>query len=85
MLLAGLLAGCSSGTGADARSDARRVLAAAEEPVLMALVGNPFDMDQARLSVLVSSELAHGVTGMRTAFTAQPSTPLRPSRIWWWC
>jgi hypothetical protein len=68
-LLAGLLAGCSSGEGPDAQNDPRRALAAANEPVLMTLVGNPFEMDQARLSALVSNELAHGVTGMSTAFT----------------
>ena len=78
VLLAGLLAGCAPGTGPDARNDARRVLAAAEEPVLMALVGNPFDMDQARLSVLVGSELARGVTGMRTAFTSSAERAAAP-------
>lgn len=69
VLLGGLLAGCSSGTGPDATNDARRALAAADQPVLMTLVGNPFEMDQARLSALVSNELARGVTGMSTAFT----------------
>jgi hypothetical protein len=78
VLLAGLLAGCAPGTGPDAQNDARRALAATEEPVLMALVGNPFEMDQARLSALVSSELARGVTGMRTAFTSSAERAAAP-------
>jgi hypothetical protein len=78
MLLAGLLAGCTSGTGPDAQNDPRRALAAAEKPVLMTLVGNPFEMDEARLSALVSSELARGVTGMSTAFTSSAERAAAP-------
>jgi hypothetical protein len=78
VLLAGLLAGCSSGEGPDAQNDARRALAAANEPVLMTLVGNPFEMDQARLSALISSELARGVTGMSTAFTTSAERAAAP-------
>jgi hypothetical protein len=78
VLLAGLLAGCSSGEPPDAQNDARRALAAAERPVLMALVGNPFEMDQARLSALVSNELARGVTGMSTAFTTSAERAAAP-------
>ena len=78
VLLAGLLVGCASGTGPDAGNDPRRALAAAQEPVLITLVGNPFDMDQARLSALVSNELARGVTGMRTAFTTSAERAAAP-------
>jgi hypothetical protein len=78
VLLAGLLVGCASGTGPDAQNDPRRALAVAQEPVLMTLVGNPFDMDQARLSALVSNELARGVTGMRTAFTTSAERAAAP-------
>ena len=78
VLLAGLLAGCASGTGPDAENDARRALAAAEKPVLMTLVGNPFEMDEARLNALVSSELARGVTGMSAAFTSSAERAAAP-------
>jgi hypothetical protein len=77
-VLAGLLAGCTSGTGPDAANDPRRALAAADQPVLMTLVGNPFEMDEARLSALVSSELARGVTGMSTAFTSSAERAAAP-------
>jgi hypothetical protein len=78
MLLAGLLASCAPGSGPDATDDARRALAAADEPVLMTLVGNPFDMDEARLRALVSSELARGVAGMSTAFTGSAERAAAP-------
>ena len=78
VLLAGLLVGCASGTGPDAANDARRALAAAEEPVLMTLVGNPFQIDQARLQALVSNELARGVTGMSAAFTSSAERAAAP-------
>ena len=78
LLLAGLGAGCASGAGPDASNDARRALAAAQEPVLMRLVGNPFGMDEARLHALVSNELARGVTGMRTAFTSSAEGAAAP-------
>jgi hypothetical protein len=78
VLLAGLLAGCASGTGPDATNDPRRALAAADEPVLMTLVGNPFEMDEIRLSALVSSELARGVAGMSTAFTSSAERAAAP-------
>lgn len=70
VLLVGLpLLGCASGTAPDAQNQARHALAAAAEPVRMILVGNPFDMDQARLNALISNELAAGVTGMSAGFT----------------
>jgi hypothetical protein len=78
VLLAGLLAGCATGTGPDASNDARRALAAADKPVLMTLVGNPFEMDEARLSALVSSELARGITGMSAAFTSSAERAAAP-------
>ena len=78
VLLAGVVAGCAPGTGPDATNDARRALAAADEPVLMTLVGNPFEMDEARLSALVSSELARGVAGMSTAFTSSAERAAAP-------
>jgi hypothetical protein len=78
VLLAGLSAGCASGTGPDASNDARRALAAAEKPVLMTLVGNPFEMDGARLSAVVGSELARGVTGMSAAFTSSRERAAAP-------
>ena len=78
VLLAGVLAGCASGTGPDAQNDPRRALAAAEKPVLMTLVGNPFEMDEARLNALVGSELARGVTGMSTAFTSSAERAAAP-------
>jgi hypothetical protein len=78
VLLAGLVVGCASGTGPDAQNDPRRALAAAQEPVLMTLVGNPFEIDQARLSGVVSNELARGVTGMRTAFTSSAERAAAP-------
>ena len=76
MLLAGLLAGCASGTGPDAQNDARRALAAAERPVLMTLVGNPSEMDEAKPNAPISSELAGGVTGMSAAFTSSAGAAL---------
>jgi hypothetical protein len=73
-----LLSGCASGTGPDAKNEARRALAAAQEPVLMTLVGNPFEMDQARLNALISNELARGVTGMSTEFTTAAERAAAP-------
>ena len=79
LLLAGcLLAACAAGAGPDAQNQGRRALEAADEPVRMILVGNPFDMDQARLSALVGNELAAGVTGMSTAFTTSPGRAAAP-------
>lgn len=79
VLLVGLLlSGCAAGADPDARNEARRALAAAEEPVLMTLVGNPFEMDQARLNALISNELARGVTGMSTDFTTSAGQAAAP-------
>ena len=78
MLLLGLLSGCAAGTGPDPASDARRALAAAPEPVRMVVVGNPFEMDQARLNALVGNELARGIAGMSTAFTASAERAAAP-------
>ena len=77
MLFAGLLVGCASGTGPDAGTTPGGRWPP-RKPVLMTLVGNPFDMDQARLSALVSNELARGVTGMRTAFTTSAERAAAP-------
>ena len=78
VVLVGLLWGCTSGNGPDAQNEARRALAAAPEPVLMTLLGNPFEMDQARLNALVSNELARGVTGMSTEFTTAAERAAAP-------
>jgi hypothetical protein len=73
VLLGGaLLFGCGRGADTEARNPARRALAAAEAPVLMTVVGNPFAMDQARLNALTSTELAEGISGMTTQFTTSP-------------
>jgi hypothetical protein len=69
-LLCGLpLLGCGRGADPSAESQARRALRAAEKPVLMVLEGNPFEMDQARLNGLISSEMAAGIKGMSVQFT----------------
>ena len=73
-----LLLGCGRGTDPDAQNQARRALAAAEEPVLLVLEGNPFEMDEARLNGLVSHEIAAGVSGMRTSFTTSPAAAAAP-------
>ena len=62
VLLGGaLLFGCARNGETDVQSPARRTLAAAEEPVLMTVVGDPFAMDPARLNALISTELAEGI------------------------
>jgi hypothetical protein len=77
VLLGGaLLFGCARGT--ELQNPARRALAAAAEPVLVSVFGNPFAMDQARLNALVSSELAAGVTGMSAQFTTSPERAAAP-------
>jgi hypothetical protein len=79
VLLGGaLLSGCARAADTEARNPARHALAAAEEPVLMTVVGNPFAMDEARLNALVSSELAAGVSGMSTQFTTSPERAAAP-------
>jgi hypothetical protein len=79
VLLGGaLLFGCARGTETEAENPARRALAAAEEPVLMTVVGNPFAMDQARLNALVSAELAEGISGLSTQFTSSPERAAAP-------
>jgi hypothetical protein len=77
LLGAALLSGCARGDGGTQPS-ARRALAAANEPVLMTVVGNPFAMDQARLNALMSNELGAGVTGMRAQFTVSPERAAAP-------
>jgi hypothetical protein len=78
VLLAGaLLLGCARGD-TEVQNPARRALAAAEEPVLMTVVGNPFAMDRARLNALISTELAEGISGMSTRFTTAPERAAAP-------
>jgi hypothetical protein len=78
VLLGGaLLFGCARGD-TEAQNPARRALAAAEEPVLMTVVGNPFGMDEARLRVLISTELAEGISGLSTQFTTSPERAAAP-------
>lgn len=72
LLCAVALLGCGRGADPSAQDQARRALRAAPRPVLMTLEGNPFDMDQARLNGLISSEMAAGVRGMRAEFTTSP-------------
>jgi hypothetical protein len=73
-----LLFGCARGAETEAQNPARRVLAAAEEPVAMTVIGNPFAMDQARLNALVSTELAEGISGLSTQFTTSPERAAAP-------
>jgi hypothetical protein len=76
-----LLLGCGRGTDPDAQNQARRALAAAEEPVLLVLEGNPFETDQARLNGLISHEMAAGVSGMRTSFTTSAAAAPEPRLV----
>lgn len=76
VLIGALLFGCARGT--ELQNPARRTLAAAAEPVLVTVFGNPFAMDQARLNALVSTELADGVTGMSAQFTTSPERAAAP-------
>lgn len=79
VILVGLLLfGCGRGADVDARNQARRALEAAKEPVLLTQVGNPFEMDQARLNSLISNEMAAGVSGMSTRFTTSPGAAAAP-------
>jgi hypothetical protein len=79
VLLGGpLLFGCASGAETDVQNPSRRTLAAAQEPVLMITVGNPFAMDQARLNALISTELADGIDGMSAQFTTSPERAAAP-------
>jgi hypothetical protein len=79
VLLGGvLLFGCTRGADTEVQNPARHALAAAEEPVLMTVVGNPFAMDQTRLNALVSTELAEGISGMSTRFTTAPERAAAP-------
>jgi hypothetical protein len=73
-----LLSGCGGGVGGEVQNPARRALAAAARPVLLVLKGNPFEMDEARLNALVSSEMAAGVTGMSAEFTTSPARAAAP-------
>jgi hypothetical protein len=78
VLLVGLLSACAPGTGPAPTNEAREALAAAAEPVRMVVVGNPFNMDQARLDTLLSTELARGVPAMSTAFTTSAERAAAP-------
>jgi hypothetical protein len=79
VLLGGaLLFGCARAADIEPGDPARRALAAAEEPVLVTVVGNPFAMDEARLNALVSTELAEGISGMSTRFTTSPERAAAP-------
>ena len=79
VLLGGaLLLGCARGAETEVQNPARRALAAAQEPVLMTIVGDPFATDQARLNGLISTELAEGVSGMSTRFTTAPERAAAP-------
>jgi hypothetical protein len=79
VLLGGaLLFGCARGADTEVQNPARRALAAAQEPVLMTVVGNPFAMDEVRLNALVSAELAAGVSGLSTQFTTSPERAAAP-------
>jgi hypothetical protein len=73
-----LLLGCGRNVDVDAPNQPRRALAAAPEPVLLILEGNPFDTDQARLNGLVSAEMAAGISGMSTEFTTSPARAAAP-------
>jgi hypothetical protein len=73
-----LLFGCARGAETEAQHPARRALAAAEEPVPITVVGNPFAMDQTRLNALVSTELAEGISGLSTHFTTSPERAAAP-------
>jgi hypothetical protein len=79
VLLGGaLLFGCARAADTAVRNPARQALAAAAEPVLMTVVGNPFAMDETRLDALVSTELAAGISGMSTQFTPSPERAAAP-------
>jgi hypothetical protein len=80
VVLLGTLLACSCARGADvdAQNKARRALEAAAEPVLMTVVGNPFEMDEARLNALVSHELAEGIGGLSTRFTTSAERAAAP-------
>lgn len=76
-----LLLGCGRGADPDAQNQARRALRAAEEPVLLVLHGNPFEMDSARLNALISSEMAAGISGMDARFTTSPERAAPEPRL----
>jgi hypothetical protein len=76
-----LLLGCGRGADSDAQNQARRALRAAEEPVLLVLHGNPFEMDPARLNALISAEMAAGISGMSARFTTSPERAAPDPRL----
>ena len=78
LLGSAVLLSCARGAETEVQNPARRALAAAEEPVLMTIVGDPFAMDQARLNALISAELAEGVSGMSTQFTTAAERAAAP-------
>jgi hypothetical protein len=82
LLCAVPLLGCGRGADPSAQDQARRVLRTAPKPVLLIREGNPFDMDEARLNGLISSEMAAGVRGMSARFTtSQGQAPAPEPRL----
>ena len=73
-----LIAGCGSVpsvTSDTGVGDTRHVLAERTEqgPVLAAVIGNPFGMDEGRLDRMVTGAMAAGITGMSVDFTTDPA------------
>lgn len=73
-----LIAGCGSVpsvTSDTGVGDTRQVLAERTEqgPVLAAVIGNPFGMDEGRLDRMVTDAMAAGITGMSVDFTTDPA------------
>jgi hypothetical protein len=73
-----LIAGCGSVprvTSDTGVGDTRQVLAERTEqgPVLAAVIGNPFAMDETRLDRMVTDAMAAGVEGMSVDFTTDPA------------
>jgi hypothetical protein len=73
-----LLAGCGSVPTVTTDSgvgNTRQVLTerAEQGPVLAAVVGNPYAMDEARLDGMVTDAMAAGITGLGVDFTTDPS------------
>jgi hypothetical protein len=78
-----LIAGCGSVpsvTSDTGVGDTRHVLAERTEqgPVLAAVIGNPFGMDEGRLDPMVTDAMAAGITGMSVDFTTDPAQATAP-------
>ena len=78
-----LIAGCGSVpsvTSDTGVGDTRQVLAERTEqgPVLAAVIGNPFGMDEGRLDRMVTDAMAAGITGMSVDFTTDPAQATAP-------